>query len=169
VKSLNRFGSLLFNTLLLIEFKADIASQDLATRSFWSQTLQIAARLKRQTTCGNGSQCGNGDNNNGSGNGINNNGSSGDGISTSDRIALGVGLGVGLPTAIGSIYGFYRWILKRGKVKSKNMKNQSEHPTSRLQQNGGPQSQVQQPHRFLGLGSDQSQWQTPVELETFRR
>jgi len=92
-------------------------NSELATRSFsWSQTLQIAAGLKRDTTCGNGSQCGNGNNSTGNGNGVDNTVNSGDGSSTTDRnIALGVGLGMGLPTAIGSIYGFYRWVLKRSR------------------------------------------------------
>jgi hypothetical protein len=94
---------------------------------------------------------------------------------------------VGLPTAIGSMYAFYKWIVRRGRrgrrerggeeespngVKSEETKNKSKRSTSRLQKNDGAQSQVPQPHGVPELGSDRSQqgqWQTPIELGTFRR
>jgi len=68
----------------------------------WSWPSHIAAPAKRQVTCGNNSQCGNGANSTGNGDGVGNNiNSGGGGSSQTDRnIALGVGLGVGLPGAI---------------------------------------------------------------------
>ncbi|KAN0101384.1 hypothetical protein V8E51_011894 [Hyaloscypha variabilis] len=71
----------------------------------WSWPSHMAGLIKRQIICGNNSQCGNGANSTGNGDGVGNNvtnvTSGGSGSSQTDRnIALGVGLGVGLPGAI---------------------------------------------------------------------
>jgi hypothetical protein len=179
-KSLNRFGSLLFEHVTLIELKANIASEELATRSLrWSRTLEIAARLKRQTTCGNSSQCGNGNDNNGNGNGIGNtaNSNSGGGLSTSDKIALGVGIPAAVAALlaiidslttkilIGCIIGIRRKTKRRkgGKEESPNGVNSN---TSLPQQKSGAQPQVLQPH---GVPELPGQWQTRIELATSQR
>jgi hypothetical protein len=106
--------------------------------------------FKRQnTSCGEGSTCGNGNNNSGNNNGDVSTDSSG--TSNTDRnIALGVGLGVGLPAAIAAIWQMYRWVHKKGADDGKksliapqtNAKRQQGNLTSMQQQGSGIGGQV---------------------------
>jgi hypothetical protein len=95
--------------------------------------------IKRQTTCGNNSECGNGQNSTGNDNGLNNNVDN-SGSSTTDRnIALGVGLGVGLPGAIVAMAAIINYFIKGG---SKGKKKSSNHPPTGSNGNASRASQL---------------------------
>ena len=88
---------------IALKANASLFSAEHTLRSVLSSwPSQMAGLFKRQVTCGNNSQCGNGANSTGNGDGVGNNVNTGcGGSSTTDRnIALGIGLGVGLPGAI---------------------------------------------------------------------
>lgn len=132
----------------------------------------MATLIKRQTTCGNDSECGNGQNSIGNGNGLKNNVTTvnGGGSSTTDRnIALGVGLGVGLPGAIVAMAAIFNYLTKRW---PKEKKNSPKH--SPIGSNGNAGRASQPPTSFRPripeLGNDHTrQPEEHFELGTFRR
>jgi hypothetical protein len=121
----------------------------------------MVSLIKRQTTCGNNSSCGNGGNSTGNGDGVNNNDTTGGGgSSNTDRnIALGVGLGVGIPGAIAAVWKIIKCLRDR------EYEVKAQPPNSSPNRSNGNTDRTSRP----GIAELQRRNQEPVELGTFRR
>ena len=139
------------------------------SRQSW---LKRITPVRRQTTCGNNSQCGNGENSSGSGDGVGNNVTTGaGGSSTTDRnIALGVGLGVGLPGAIVAMATIIAYFRKKDRKAKEHSLKSSPNGSNRNDPSITQPSTSFRPG-FAERHQDQSQRRSQeiVEMGTFRR
>jgi hypothetical protein len=165
-KVLGRFGTFYAQYDTMTNFKeADkiiVLKRFLATTLPFSK-LQPAAKPKRQTTSNGNNDSGNGNGNSGSNNGDTN---SGGGSSTTDRNkALGVGLVVGIPTAIVAVVQLYLYFVKRDRGGenedsmhidvNRKKKGQQPHRSTSSQQNTGTQPQGPELWGVAELGNSQ--------------